>query len=448
MNFLTPLMAWAALFLAAAPLIIHLLNRRRFTIVDWAAMDFLREAMQRQRRILRLRDIILLILRTLCVLLFGLALAQPYSESSSEVLSSGNPVHAILVIDNSLSMSDAASGKTALAEAKSVAETLVAEGLPAGSRFSVLPLCSDESDFTYDAYGTVDEAQEAIGEIEVLDRTADITKAVELAAEAMKGVQELPSKHVVFFGDQQSNCWPKGAFNSNLLSLVGGKLNVKQVGVGTGENIWIEDLRVQDEVADVESTTVFIVKLRYEGGSPQDEVQVSLEIDDDVVASKVVTLRPGQARELPFTHRFDPDSDAAAAGFSRVRAFTASITEDKLERDNERYLVVPVLSGIPVVFIDQYGKDEDAARNRYGETFHVRRLLTPDLSQESEDRQLIRVDHVKVDEVDQDLLSEARVVSITMPRARVPMPTSSWTSSSMSCGQCYLKSTVWPMTMP
>ena len=412
MNFLTPLMAWAALFLAAAPLIIHLLNRRRFTIVDWAAMDFLREAMQRQRRILRLRDIILLILRTLCVLLFGLALAQPYSESSSEVLSSGNPVHAILVIDNSLSMSDAASGKTALAEAKSVAETLVAEGLPAGSRFSVLPLCSDESDFTYDAYGTVDEAQEAIGEIEVLDRTADITKAVELAAEAMKGVQELPSKHVVFFGDQQSNCWPKGAFNSNLLSLVGGKLNVKQVGVGTGENIWIEDLRVQDEVADVESTTVFIVKLRYEGGSPQDEVQVSLEIDDDVVASKVVTLRPGQARELPFTHRFDPDSDAAAAGFSRVRAFTASITEDKLERDNERYLVVPVLSGIPVVFIDQYGKDEDAARNRYGETFHVRRLLTPDLSQESEDRQLIRVDHVKVDEVDQDLLSEARLVVV------------------------------------
>ena len=79
MNFLTPLMAWAALFLAAAPLIIQLLNRRRFTIVDWAAMDFLREAMQRQRRILRLRDIILLILRTLCVLLFGLAIGLPMS---------------------------------------------------------------------------------------------------------------------------------------------------------------------------------------------------------------------------------------------------------------------------------------------------------------------------------------------------------------------------------
>ena len=314
MNFLTPLMAWAALFLAAAPLIIHLLNRRRFTIVDWAAMDFLREAMQRQRRILRLRDIILLILRTLCVLLFGLAMARPYSESSSEVLSSGNPVHAILVIDNSLSMSDAASGKTALAEAKSVANTLV-ERLPAGSRFSVLPLCSDEADFTYDAYGTVDDAKEAIDEIEVLDRTADITKAVELAAEAMKGVQELPSKHVVFFGDQQSNCWPKGALNSSLLSSVDEMLYIKQVGGVESENIWIEDLRAQDEVADVESTTVFIVKLRYEGEAPQDEVQVSLYIDDDVVSSKVVTLRPGQARD-----RFGQNPIHFTLGKGRARA--------------------------------------------------------------------------------------------------------------------------------
>ena len=37
-----------------------------------------REALQRQRRVLQLRDLILLILRTAAVLLFGLALARPY----------------------------------------------------------------------------------------------------------------------------------------------------------------------------------------------------------------------------------------------------------------------------------------------------------------------------------------------------------------------------------
>ena len=121
MSFLTSAFAFAGLALAAGPIIIHLLNRRRFTVVDWAAMDFLKEAVQRQRRILTLRDIILLILRTLCVLLFGLAMARPYSESGSAVVSSGQPVHAILVVDNSLSMAYGPSGQTALDAAKKAA---------------------------------------------------------------------------------------------------------------------------------------------------------------------------------------------------------------------------------------------------------------------------------------------------------------------------------------
>ena len=62
MSFFAPLFAVAGLVLAAGPVLIHLLNRRRFRVVNWAAMDFLKEAMQRQRRILRLRDFFLLLL--------------------------------------------------------------------------------------------------------------------------------------------------------------------------------------------------------------------------------------------------------------------------------------------------------------------------------------------------------------------------------------------------
>src|SRR5688500_14755532 len=76
--------ALAGAICAAGPIIIHLLNRRRFRVVQWAAMDFLREAMQRNRRIVQIRDIILLVLRTAAVLLFGLALAQPFFASREE----------------------------------------------------------------------------------------------------------------------------------------------------------------------------------------------------------------------------------------------------------------------------------------------------------------------------------------------------------------------------
>ena len=76
--------ALAGAIAAAGPLIIHLLNRRRYRVVHWAAMDFLREAINRNRKILQIRDILLLILRTVAVLLFGLALARPFFARSRQ----------------------------------------------------------------------------------------------------------------------------------------------------------------------------------------------------------------------------------------------------------------------------------------------------------------------------------------------------------------------------
>ncbi|MBC8114224.1 MAG: BatA domain-containing protein, partial [Candidatus Saccharimonas sp.] len=65
LSFDASLFAIAGAVAAAGPIVIHLLNRRRFRTVSWAAMDFLREALERNRKILHLRDIILLALRVL-----------------------------------------------------------------------------------------------------------------------------------------------------------------------------------------------------------------------------------------------------------------------------------------------------------------------------------------------------------------------------------------------
>src|SRR4249919_2052629 len=80
---------------AAGPVIIHLLNRRRYRVVQWAAMDFLREALKKNRKILQLRDLVLLVLRTLAVLLFGAALARPYLASRKQQFDERQPLHAV-----------------------------------------------------------------------------------------------------------------------------------------------------------------------------------------------------------------------------------------------------------------------------------------------------------------------------------------------------------------
>ena len=63
---------------ATGPILIHLLNRRRTRTVSWAAMHLLREALAQQQRRLRLRDWLLLLLRTVAILLFAAGLARPF----------------------------------------------------------------------------------------------------------------------------------------------------------------------------------------------------------------------------------------------------------------------------------------------------------------------------------------------------------------------------------
>src|SRR5258708_38107396 len=103
-SFVAVSFAVAGVIAAAAPVVIHLLNRRRYRVVSWAAMDLLREENVRSRRMLRLRDLLLLALRTMCVLFFALALARPFYSQTNGANAVNQPVHAVLIVDNSLSM--------------------------------------------------------------------------------------------------------------------------------------------------------------------------------------------------------------------------------------------------------------------------------------------------------------------------------------------------------
>ena len=68
-GFITPACAVAGLLLASIPIIIHILNRRRYKTVPWAAMEFLLRAMKKNRRRLKFEQWLLLATRCLVLLL-------------------------------------------------------------------------------------------------------------------------------------------------------------------------------------------------------------------------------------------------------------------------------------------------------------------------------------------------------------------------------------------
>src|SRR5690606_40074051 len=106
---------------AVAPIVIHLWNRRRYREVTWAAMEYLLAAMRRNSRRILIEQWILLAIRTLILVLFAIALAQPlwsWLPNLSGALSVGGQTHWVLVIDISYSMAADRGGKSRFEIAK------------------------------------------------------------------------------------------------------------------------------------------------------------------------------------------------------------------------------------------------------------------------------------------------------------------------------------------
>lgn len=421
MSLLAPWFLIAGLAAAAGPVLIHLLNRRRFRVVQWAAMDFLREAVRRSRRILRIRDILLLILRTACILIFGLAMARPFfARSGAAAIDPDQPVHGVVLLDNSLSMSYEELGGTLLDAARIKARQWI-ERLPAGSRVSLIPLCGLPGAAPAAVYPSKEDAVDALSAVKTVDRGASAAAAIDMALEACARVPELPVKQMVLIGDQQLLGQARAPLAPQLKRLPG-RLETIAVTAKDPENAWVADFRLQDDIAEAQTPAVFLATVGYQGRRPRQNVEVRLTVAGQVVSTIAVELLPNQRREIrfpPYALQVTPEQ-----GHVQLVPAEVSITHDRLPGDDQRFLIVPVVAALPVVFVDQYGPKEDPRAGRLGETLPLRRLLAPTAANDRAEHQLVEVRHTTIDRLDQETLRDARLVviaGVASPGPAVPV---------------------------
>src|SRR4051794_26584767 len=130
-NFLSPFLAWGML-LGIIPLIIHLMNRRRYRRVEWAPMRHLRLTIRRNRRRIQIENWLLLLLRIALPILLFLFLARPVLNPTGleKWLVGGGRASQGVVVDESLSMGYRAGGPPAFHRAREVAGAVLAAAQP------------------------------------------------------------------------------------------------------------------------------------------------------------------------------------------------------------------------------------------------------------------------------------------------------------------------------
>jgi hypothetical protein len=210
-SFLFPAFALAGVALASIPVIIHILNRRRYKTVTWAAMDFLLRAMRKNRRRLRFEQLLLLAMRCLLLALLGTALARPMGcDSTSAAGLGGRTGLHVFIIDNAYSMSYLAGrsgGKTHLDQAKAVAGQII-DHLSSGGESVVIITCGKPANGiipkpTYD----LTQARAILGRIPQSYGATDLSSALQMAIQIGHENERQPNKNLYLFTDATASCW-------------------------------------------------------------------------------------------------------------------------------------------------------------------------------------------------------------------------------------------------
>jgi hypothetical protein len=420
MSFLSGIFL-TALVAAGGPTIIHLLNRRRRRTIYWGPMNFLREVIKRSRRILHLRDMLLLALRTLVVILFVLAMSRPYWSAGADAGGSTQPMHAVIVIDNSLSMDYAPLNENLLTQGQEKAREFIT-ALPSGSEVSIIPLCSYSRWHTRDVYTTREDAIEAVNRIEVVDRSAPIATGLAQARKACELASDIPTKRVVFISDVQRRSFSLDGAEAYLEGI--SDIQVVKIGPEKRGNTWVSSFKLLHGIADTESTAVFRAVVRHEGPERKNvTVKLTLKLADDQEDELVRTVDLVPGHELPVDFDYDKFGTLGVSP-NEPRFIPARLSlspSDSLDMDDSRTMIVPVVASTPVLFIDQHGSAEEPDENRYGETSRVRKLLSPGARKEFDvlespeagrGKELITKVLKTFDEVTRENLKDARLVVI------------------------------------
>lgn len=199
-TFLQPL-ALLALLAAAIPPLLHLIERRTPPSVPFPAVRYLAETTREQHRRLKLRNLLLLLLRTGLIALLALAAARPVVPWS--IGSAHAPTAIAIVLDNSLSAGAVVDGRPVL------------DALRARARDVLAALSASDHVWLVLADGTprratAEETRRALDDVRVSAERLDVAQAARTAAGLVRA-DPLPNHVVLILSDLQRTALSPGA---------------------------------------------------------------------------------------------------------------------------------------------------------------------------------------------------------------------------------------------
>ncbi len=331
MNFLHPEVL-SYLPLAGLPILIHLLNRRRYNKVEFGAMDFLRQAIRKQRRRILLENWLLLFLRTLAVLALIVALANPQT-SGNHLGQTRTARSEVFILDASASMRWKAEGSTPWKRAiNATLQSLKSLSSTTGDQVALILADNHPRRLSF---GSPEALRSVLQELEGPSFSqANLSRAFYLAHQTALELENLGLPcQITVLSDYQASTWDlPGTLQETLLRLQEENRTWLPVDVGrTQPQTALTDLRLTPASMPAGESTWIQGTVRRFG--PETETKLTLFVDDRPQESQTVFLKEQEEKVVSFFFT------GAEEGLRKIRL---QLETDAFPTDDRRYAILEV----------------------------------------------------------------------------------------------------------
>jgi hypothetical protein len=329
--FLNPLVL-LGLIAAAFPVLFHLFAQRKARRIEFSSLRFLRQLEKSSMRKVKIRQILLLLLRTLLIIFLVMAFARPTIQGylGGFFGSSSANTTLVLLLDNSASMEQHAAGATAFREAQDAASKLLSI-LNEGDEVILIPLADIVPGKQYEPLHSVPEVRKALLEMRTKDAPARVDDGLRVASAALANSLNI-NKELYLLTDAQRYNFVKDSL-AEQLTLFDERTKLYLIEVGSASkavrNLSLDSIRSLTTIFEPGRPLEFELFIRNGGELTVENAGLSLFYNDERVAQR--TLGPIDSRS---TERITVSAAPKGTGVLGVRA---ELEEDALPFDNKRY---------------------------------------------------------------------------------------------------------------
>jgi hypothetical protein len=347
MTFLNPLVLFG-LAAAAIPILIHLLNLRKLKKVEFSSLRFLKEMQKTRMRRVRIKQWILLLLRTLMVIALVFAFARPALRGSlAGVIGTHARTTSVVLLDDSPSMAIRTDRGLMFARAREAA-VRAAGLLQEGDEMYILRLSEVGHAENPAPARTREEAAALLGPAQVTAVTVPYREAFAVAARLL-GESRNFNKELYLLSDLQKTQFaaaepPDTAdlFDDGVRVFLSAPVLPQQ------DNAGISDVTVTSRILSPGRPVVLQTLVRNPGSAPVQNGLLSVYLDGTRVLQQSVNIPPGGS--VSPTLVVTPKRRGIIHG-------SVQIEDDALEADNRRSFVLDIPGSIRLLVVGSTESD-------------------------------------------------------------------------------------------